>query len=108
MRDDKVYICDIVESLAKIEKYTKTHTETSFVGDDMAVDAVCRNLEIVGEAAKKISPDFRKEHKHIEWKKIAGLRDVLIHEYSNIDLDMIWQIVRQDVPQLLKEMRGLK
>ena len=93
-RDYKVYIQDILEAIEKIQKYTAGMTLKSFAGNEMTIDAVVRNLEILGEAVKKIPEEIRKEHPAIEWKKISGIRDILIHEYFGIDVEIIWDIVQ--------------
>ncbi len=68
----------------------------------MAQDAVIRNLEIIGEAAKKIDKDFKNKHKDIEWQKIAGMRDVLIHDYMGVDVVNVWRVIKNRLPQLKK------
>ena len=91
-KDSKVYLDDILESIEKIERYTKTLSYKQFSDNELVIDAVIRNLAIIGEAVKKLPSEIKKEHPEIEWKKIAGLRDVLIHEYSGINLEIIWDI----------------
>jgi len=96
----KVYIDDILDSIRKIEDYTNEMDYDSFIGNNLVVDAVIRNLEIIGEAVKNIPTEIRKKHPGIEWKKIAGLRDILIHAYSGVDLKIIWDIIENKVPEL--------
>jgi uncharacterized protein with HEPN domain len=76
----------------------------TFIQDEKTVDAVVRNLEILGEAAKHIPPDVRASYPHIEWRRIAGLRDVIAHEYFGIDQDILWDIIENQVPVLLKQV----
>jgi len=107
-RDYKVYLLDILSAIKKIEKYTSTHTLTRFYNDELVVDAVVRNLEIIGEAVKNLPEAFKSKHQQIEWKKIAGLRDILIHEYFGVDQEILWDIVKNKLPQLKKELAKLK
>ncbi len=73
-----------------------------FLNDEKTVDAVVRNLEILGEATKMISKEFREKYPEIEWKKIAGIRNRVIHQYFGVSLEIIWEIMRQDIPGLYK------
>ena len=88
MRDYKLYLTDMLEAINRIEKYTKGFTLGKLKKNNLTIDGVVRNLEIVGEAAKKIPTNIRKDYSDVEWKKIAGLRDILIHEYFGIDLEV--------------------
>jgi uncharacterized protein with HEPN domain len=108
----RVYLDDIVSSIDKIETYTKDITYNDFSRDSLISDAVIRNLEIIGEAVKKLPAEIKRKYPDIEWKKIAGLRDILIHEYFGIDLRIVWDIVENKIPELkssvtlvLKEMK---
>src|SRR2546423_9747108 len=92
-RDFEVYLEDILQAIAKIRNYIAGVTRESLAQDSMRIDAVIRNLEIIGEAAKMIPESIRVEYPNIEWKKIAGLRDILAHNYFEVDLDIVWHII---------------
>jgi len=99
-RDYKVYLDDILEAIAWIWIYTTGFTYEMFHDDRKTIDAVVRNLEIIGEAVKQIPEGIRGQHPDIDWKKIAGLRDILIHNYFGIDLELIWDIVENKLAPL--------
>lgn len=99
-RDMRLYVQDIVESIEAIEEYVQTPTEEEFYKSRQIQDAVLRRLEIIGEAAKKLDEDFRSEYPDIPWKKIAGMRDILIHEYFGVNLKRVWLITKEDLPEL--------
>ncbi len=99
MSDDRLYLIHIAESIEKIEDYTRGGRDV-FMDSLMAQDAVVRNFEVIGEAVKQI-PGFLKEKRpDIPWRRIAGLRDVLIHQYMSVDLEAVWAIVEEDLPIL--------
>lgn len=106
-RDSRVYLEDILEATRKITTYTGSLSKTSFLEDEKTLDAVIRNLEVIGEAVKKLPEDLRAQHSGVEWKKIAGLRDILIHEYFGLDAEIVWDIVRNKVPALDREVRTI-
>lgn len=99
-RDALVLLEDILEACEKIARYTAELSIDAFRQDAKTLDAVARNLEIIGEAAKKLPADIRNEMSGIEWNRIAGLRDVLIHNYFGIDADIIWDVVQTKIPEL--------
>jgi len=103
-RDMRLYIEDILDSIAKIEKYTKDINENKFLTDTQIQDSVLRRLEIIGEAVKNIPDDFRNKYPQIPWKRIAGLRDVLIHEYFGVNLRRAWKVAKEDIVGLKQEM----
>jgi len=109
--DDRLYLIHILESIERIEDYTQGGWEV-FIGSPMAQDAVVRNFEVIGEAVKRIPESMKEERPDIPWRRIAGLRDVLIHQYMRVDLEAVWAIVRDDlhefkqaVAEILAEMQ---
>jgi len=107
-RQVQVYIEDILESIAKIEEYTQTVTKDDFLENTQVQDAVLRRLEIIGEAVKNIPSEFRNKYPDIRWKNIAGMRDVLIHEYFGVNIDRAWKVVREDIFDLRKKILRVK
>ncbi len=103
-RDIRVYIEDVLDSVAKIEQYTQVIDEQDFLADTQVQDAVLRRLEIMGEAVKNIPPTFRDRYPDIPWKKIAGLRDVLIHEYFGVNMRRAWKVAKQDIFELKQKL----
>ncbi len=105
-RDEIMYLQDIAESCEKVLQFTKGFTQSDLVQDKKTYDAVVRNLEIIGEAAKRISDKLRVQLPDIEWRKIAGMRDMLAHVYFGIDNDILWDVVQNKVPQLAKTINA--
>ncbi len=99
-RDWKLFINDILDCIKKIISYTDGMGQKHFFEDLKTYDAVLRNLEIIGEAAKNIPDEIRKKYGNIEWKKIAGLRDIAIHKYFGINEDILWDIVSHKISEL--------
>ena len=105
-KDSRVYLAHILECAQKIERYTKDG-EKEFHHNTMLQDAVIRNFEIIGEAAKRVPQAYRKAHSQVPWRLMAGFRDVLIHAYEGIDLNRVWQIVRHDLPEVKEAIEKL-
>lgn len=99
MRDNRLYLSNIKECIERIESYTCDGRE-AFMQTPMIQDAVIRNFEIIGEATKRLSPELRAAYPQIPWQQIAGLRDVLIHDYLKVNLNRIWGIIEQNLPEL--------
>lgn len=106
MKGDFVYLSDVRDSLAKIERYT-AGTKEEFVDREFMVDAVVRNLEIVGEATKRLSKELRESSPDIPWQQMAGMRDVLIHGYQGVDIETVWRVARIRVPAVLRAINAL-
>jgi uncharacterized protein with HEPN domain len=106
-RSLEVFFQDILEASSKIDRYVETLSLETFRQDERTVDAVIRNLEVIGEATKKIPESVRSANPGVEWKQIAGLRDLLIHEYFGIDLEIVWDIVEKHVPVYAREIRRI-
>lgn len=99
-RDAKLYLSDIVESVSKIEKYTNSFSYKKFSKDKMLIDAVIRNLTIIGEAAKNIPKEIKSKNSDIVWREIIGLRNKVTHEYFGVDEEILWQTIKEDLPYL--------
>lgn len=106
-KDPKIFLEHILESIAEIEKYIKNISQDKFLQTTQIQDSVVRRLEIIGEAVKNLPFSFRNKHPYISWRKVAGMRDVLIHEYFGVDLGLVWKIVKKDIPQLKKQISEL-
>ena len=99
MKDDKVYLTHIDEAIGKILCYTSGGRD-KFMGSAMIQDAVVRNFEIIGEAAKHLSHPVKKQCPDVPWRQVAGFRDVLIHDYMGVELEEVWRVVESDLPAL--------
>ncbi len=99
-RPTDLLLTDIRESIDRIGEYTKGMSLEGFSTDQKSVDAVVRNLEIMGEAANRLPDEFKESHSEIEWFKIVGLRHRIVHEYFGVDLEIIWRILQKDLHEL--------
>ncbi len=106
MREDRFYLLDILECISRIESYTSEGRET-FMNTQIIQDAVVRNFEIIGEATKQMSSVFRDAYPEVPWKKIAGLRDVLIHDYVRVDLAEVWGVIEKNLPVLKAQVMAI-
>lgn len=106
-RKPDVYLQDILESIQQIEEYLDGVNENEFYQNSEKQDAVLRRLEIIGEAVKHISDDIRNEYHEVPWRKIAGMRDIIIHEYFGVTLSMIWVVTQRDLPDLKSKIKDI-
>lgn len=106
MKDDRVYLTHILESIENIEEFVEPGLE-EFYSSKLIYHAVIRNLEIIGEATKKISQEFRNKNDNIPWREMAGLRDVLIHDYFGVDLRIVWNVVEIELPKIKTKIKEL-
>jgi len=111
-KEPKIFLQHIIESIEAIEDYVNGVSKKEFRQDQEKQDAIVRRIEIIGEAARNLPIDFRKKHPQVDWRAMAGMRDVVVHEYFGIDLNIVWNTVIQDLPRLkiniLKIIEDLK
>lgn len=100
-RDYRLFLSDISDSSKKIKEYVGNKSFEEFTSNPMLIDALIRNLEIIGEAVKNIPDSVKAKYNQIDWRKIAGLRDILIHDYFGINFKILWDIVQNKIPDLL-------
>ena len=100
MKEDKLYLIHLSESITKIESYTKDLDYAAFMQSTLVQDAVLRNLQVLAESTQRLSDHFKKHHPEIEWYKIAGMRNILVHDYLGIELETVWGVVTDKLPEL--------
>jgi uncharacterized protein with HEPN domain len=106
-RGDSELMCDVREAIERINSYIESLSYEEFLRDEKTQDAVVRNLEVIGEAVKNISDEFKELYSFIPWRKLAGVRDRLIHHYFGVNFDIIWGIVKKDLPDLIAEFKKI-
>ena len=106
MKDDRLYLIHIRDSIARINEYTKEGKEVFFTSN-LIQDAVMRNLQTLAECSHRLSTDLRKQYPKIDWRGMRGFRNILVHEYMGIDLDRVWNIVKRDLPRLERMLSSL-
>jgi len=107
MKNDVVYLKHVRDAMKKVMKYLENKNKEEFIKNEILQDAVIRQLEIMGEAVKNLSLRIILDNPQIPWKGMAGLRDVLIHGYDKVNLEIIWKIAREDVPKTFKKIEDL-
>lgn len=100
MKDDTLYLVHIYESIVRIETYLRGVSLEQFSEDSLTQDAVLRNLQILAESTQRLSDKFKDKHQEIEWVNIAGLRNILVHDYLGIDIETVWNIIDKKLPEL--------
>jgi uncharacterized protein with HEPN domain len=107
MSRDIAYVLDIYQSAQMIRDYVANLSKEAFEDDYRTQDAVIRRLEIIGEATKRLSDEFRTDHPEIAWKSMSGMRDILIHDYDDVELDIVWEVATQRIPPLIEQIEPL-
>jgi uncharacterized protein with HEPN domain len=100
LKDDKLYLIHINECIHRIEEYLGDGGEVAFMASNLVQDAIIRNLQILSESAIRISDEMQEKHPTMEWFKIRGFRNLLVHDYLGVDLEMVWNIIERDLPKL--------
>lgn len=100
-------LVDMLKAARKVLEYATGLDESSFLASSRDQDAILRQLTIVGEAAKRVSEEFRTDHNEVPWRRVAGFRDVVVHDYFKVDLEEVWRIVQGDVPALIQLIEPL-
>lgn len=103
----KIFLAHIIESIELIEEYSKNVTQTQFQKDSSLQDAIIRRLEIIGEAVKNLPTSFKSKYPDVPWKQIAGMRDILIHEYFDVDLILTWKVVKKELKIIKRKISNI-
>jgi uncharacterized protein with HEPN domain len=107
LKDDRVYLAHVLDAIARAVRYGRKG-EKAFRADSMIQDAIVRNIQIIGEAVKKISPALKAKYPDVPWKEIAGMRDKVIHEYFGVNLNIVWSAVERELPDLRRRVRAIR
>jgi len=106
VKDDRLHLISIIESADRIQQYVRDGRR-AFLESSLIQDAVIRNFETIGEAAKQVSAQLRRTHPEVPWRDVAGFRDVLIHDYLRVDVDEVWNVVESDLPGLKAKLAAI-
>jgi uncharacterized protein with HEPN domain len=98
---------DMLRAIAKIERYVKGYNIAQFLADEKTADAVVRNLEIIGEAARRIPPSFKETQPHVPWRQISGMRNRIVHDYLGVDMEIVWHIATISLPDLRAQIQSI-
>lgn len=106
-RNASLLLEDMVDAANKIERYTEGLDYSAFINDEKTIDAVVRNFEIIGEAANRLGSEFHESHSEIEWNRIRGFRNRIVHHYFGIDFEIVWSIIENDLGDLKDQIIDL-
>ena len=107
-RDVKLFVQDILDNINDIGEFSKNLTKEKLISSKLKQNAIVRSIEIIGEAVKNIPDSIKEKYKDVEWNKIAGARDIIIHRYFKVDLESVWDVIENDLPILKKQMEKIK
>ncbi len=107
MKKDKVYLQHILDAIADAEKFMEGVTQNEFLKNKEKQYAVLRALEIIGEASKNLSPDLKAKNREVQWKDVAGMRDKLIHAYFGVNLNLVWETTKKNLPELKQQIANI-
>lgn len=106
-RDTRLLIADMLESISRIHRYVAGMDYDAFLADERTCDAVVRNVEIIGEASKQVSEDFKQANKALPWQQMAGMRNRIVHDYTGVDLAIVWEVAQNALPKLQMQLEAL-
>jgi len=107
MKQNNVYLKHILDEINFLLKLTENLDYDSFIENELLTRAFSRSFEIIGEAVKNLSSEFRKTHNDIEWKKISGMRDKIIHQYFSVDYELLWDVIKNKLPEIKEKIQSL-
>ena len=107
MKDDKLYLIHISECIERIESYVSGTDKEAFMASSFVQDAVVRNLQVMAESTQRLSHNLKESHPEIDWYKIAGFRNVLVHDYLGVDMARVWNIIEKEIPVLKRSTRKI-
>jgi uncharacterized protein with HEPN domain len=107
MKDDKLYLIHIGECLERIRSYVSGLDREAFLASSLVQDAVIRNLQVMAESTQRLSDGLKGTHREIDWYRIAGFRNVLVHDYLGVDIERVWNIIETELPALEKAIRAM-
>ncbi len=108
VKDDLAYVEHILDCIRKIKEFSEGISFREFSSNELVQDAIIRNIEIIGEASKKISSDTKQIYFEVPWKEIAGMRDKLIHDYLGVDVEVVWRTIKEDIPSLEIQIKEIE
>jgi len=106
-RDDSVYLNHILDAISRVEEYIRGIKYEDFKKNYLIQDGIIRQIQIIGEATKRLSEEIKSKHLDIPWKDITGMRDKLVHDYFGVDLDAVWDTVEKDVPEMKSKLKSI-